>query len=116
MEITERINNLIRDKNLSPSEFASKIGVNKATLSHVLSGRNKPSLDFIIKICEAFHDVDPNSLIGINSQDQDQLNDSDQSLINNDSFKEIANTEKNIERIVIFYTDNSFKEYKSNAS
>ncbi len=35
---------------LTASEFADKIGVQRSAVSHVLSGRNKPSLDFLIKI------------------------------------------------------------------
>ncbi|WPR70679.1 helix-turn-helix domain-containing protein [Flavobacterium sp. NG2] len=43
---------------LNASAFADKIGVQRSSLSHLLSGRNKPSLDFILKILEEFPDVD----------------------------------------------------------
>jgi transcriptional regulator with XRE-family HTH domain len=43
---------------LSASGFAEKIGVQRSSISHLLSGRNKPSLDFILKIIEVFPDVD----------------------------------------------------------
>ena len=43
---------------LNASAFADKIGVQRSSLSHLLSGRNKPSLDFILKILEVFPDVD----------------------------------------------------------
>lgn len=43
---------------LSASGFADKIGVQRSSLSHLLSGRNKPSLDFIMKILEVFPEVD----------------------------------------------------------
>jgi len=43
---------------LNASTFADKIGVQRSSLSHLLSGRNKPSLDFILKIIEVFPDVD----------------------------------------------------------
>ncbi len=43
---------------LSASNFADKIGVQRSSMSHLLSGRNKPSLDFILKIIEVFPDVD----------------------------------------------------------
>jgi antitoxin component HigA of HigAB toxin-antitoxin module len=42
---------------LNASAFADKIGVQRSSLSHLLSGRNKPSLDFI-KILDVFPDVD----------------------------------------------------------
>ncbi len=43
---------------LSASSFADKIGVQRSSLSHLLSGRNKPSLDFVIKIVNSFPEVD----------------------------------------------------------
>ncbi|MNF47783.1 helix-turn-helix protein [compost metagenome] len=43
---------------LNASSFADKIGVQRSSLSHLLSGRNKPSLDFILKISEVFPEVD----------------------------------------------------------
>lgn len=43
---------------LSASGFADKIGVQRSSLSHLLSGRNKPSLDFILKILEFFPEID----------------------------------------------------------
>lgn len=43
---------------LNASSFADKIGVQRSSLSHLLSGRNKPSLDFILKILDIFPDVD----------------------------------------------------------
>ena len=44
--------------NLSASAFADRINVQRSSLSHLLSGRNKPSLDFIIKVIEVFPEVD----------------------------------------------------------
>jgi DNA-binding XRE family transcriptional regulator len=43
---------------LNASSFADKIGVQRSSMSHLLSGRNKPSLDFILKIIDFFPDVD----------------------------------------------------------
>jgi len=43
---------------LNASGFADKIGVQRSSMSHLLSGRNKPSLDFVMKILEVFPDVD----------------------------------------------------------
>lgn len=42
---------------LSASEFADEIGVQRSNISHILSGRNKPSLDFIIKIKDRFPEI-----------------------------------------------------------
>lgn len=43
---------------LNASAFADKIGVQRSSMSHLLSGRNKPSLDFVMKILEVFPEVD----------------------------------------------------------
>lgn len=43
---------------LNASSFADKIGVQRSSMSHLLSGRNKPSLDFVLKISEVFPEVD----------------------------------------------------------
>lgn len=53
----KRIKSLISVKNLSPSQFADLLGVQRSNISHILSGRNKPSLDFILKITEHFPSV-----------------------------------------------------------
>lgn len=53
----QRIKSLISVKNLSASQFADLLGVQRSNISHILSGRNKPSLDFILKITEHFPSV-----------------------------------------------------------
>jgi transcriptional regulator with XRE-family HTH domain len=59
----ERIKKIMEDHGLSASKFADKIGVPRSGLSHILSGRNKPSLDYVLKILNAFPDIDPYWLI-----------------------------------------------------
>ena len=49
-DFTEKLKKIIEDEGLTASKFAEKIGVQRSSVSHVLSGRNKPSLDFILKI------------------------------------------------------------------
>ena len=43
---------------LNASSFAEKIGVGRASISHILSGRNKPSLDFVMKVISEFPEVE----------------------------------------------------------
>lgn len=62
-DIAGRIAKVYEYYNLSAATFADKIGVQRSGLSHILTGRNKPSLDFIIKITEAFEAVDLNWLV-----------------------------------------------------
>ena len=48
---------------LSPSQFADKLGVQRSGVSHLLSGRNKPSFEFINKMLVAFPKINPDWLI-----------------------------------------------------
>jgi transcriptional regulator with XRE-family HTH domain len=57
-DFVKRLESLLEYYNLNASSFADKIGVQRSSLSHLLSGRNKPSLDFILKILEVFPEVD----------------------------------------------------------
>ena len=45
------------ENSLTPSSFANKIGSKRANVSHILSGRNKPSLNFLIKIVDSFDHI-----------------------------------------------------------
>ena len=55
--IVERIEEIRSNHQLSAAAFASKIGVQRSAMSHILSGRNKPSLEFLMKVYEAFDEV-----------------------------------------------------------
>ncbi|MFC2100488.1 helix-turn-helix domain-containing protein [Bacteroidota bacterium] len=55
--MVDRISLILKLKNLSSSQFADKIGVQRSSVSHVLSGRNKPSLDFISKILNSYPEI-----------------------------------------------------------
>ena len=57
-DFIKRLEIILEYYSLNASSFADKIGVQRSSLSHLLSGRNKPSLDFILKILDVFPDVD----------------------------------------------------------
>lgn len=57
MEFDKIINEIMEVYNLNASEFAEKIGVQRSNISHILSGRNKPSLDFLIKLKSEFEEL-----------------------------------------------------------
>lgn len=57
-DFIKRLEKILEYYNLNASSFADKIGVQRSSLSHLLSGRNKPSLDFILKVLEQFPDID----------------------------------------------------------
>ena len=57
MDLNSRVQKIINYSELSSSEFADEIGVQRSNISHVLSGRNKPSLDFLRKIKDRFPEI-----------------------------------------------------------
>jgi transcriptional regulator with XRE-family HTH domain len=56
-KLRERIELLISTKGMTNATFAEKIGVQPSNISHVLSGRNKPSLDLVMKILNSFKEL-----------------------------------------------------------
>ncbi|MFN6945680.1 MAG: helix-turn-helix domain-containing protein [Cytophagaceae bacterium] len=63
MELLDRIRQIIELYGYSPSLFADEISVQRSGISHILSGRNKPSLEFIQKVLNRFPEIDPNWLL-----------------------------------------------------
>ena len=96
-----RLKNWMESEGLKPSALADTIGVNRATISHVLSGRNKPSIDFFQKLLSAYSNLNSNWLItGIGYMQNDIKQ------------KEVVSTKK-IGKVVVFYDDNSFEQLNS---
>jgi transcriptional regulator with XRE-family HTH domain len=138
----ERILALLKEKQISATKLAEIIDVQRSSISHILSGRNKPSFDFIEKILIAYPDLNAQWLItgigemythqkslfdhNFQSSNKDKNLTSRESHIQNDHNEDIelkkSETDKNnlpitgsfeeIERIIIFYTNGKFKEYK----
>jgi len=95
MSIANRLEKFIEIEKLSKSAFAQKIGIQRSTLAHFFSGRNKPSSDFFLKIKESYPELDLNWLIS-----------------GKKSFKskKIETKEKKIKSVIILYDDGSYKE------
>lgn len=55
--MNDRISLVLRTKNISPSVLADELGVQRSGISHILNGRNKPSLDFIQKLIKLYPDI-----------------------------------------------------------
>jgi DNA-binding XRE family transcriptional regulator len=53
-EIKERIMEFLRNENKSSAAFAQEIGVQPSAISHIVSGRNKPSLEFVLKMLNKY--------------------------------------------------------------
>jgi transcriptional regulator with XRE-family HTH domain len=52
--MVDRINLLLQAKNITARQFAEEIGIQPSGISHILSGRNNPSLDFVMKVIKEF--------------------------------------------------------------
>ena len=63
MNLSDKIELLIKKKQMSSSQFADVLGIPRSSISHILSGRNKPSLDVVQKILTAFPEVSSEDLL-----------------------------------------------------
>ncbi len=147
----ERILLLLKTRNLSASQFADEINVQRSGISHILSGRNNPSLDLVMKIIKKFPEIDIEWLLTgkgqmlkldkpiITPQKEPDLfsiepiqenkpiqtlvieHDNIASPIENEQIieKEVVIDTKvkdgirnaTIEKVLVFYSDRTFKEY-----
>lgn len=132
----DRIQLILKTKNLSPSQFADEINVQRSSVSHILSGRNKPSLDFILKILTSYTEINSDWLMfgkgqmikqaereekiiiedkqeivsQPNSQGEKQLKKTPTPILPFETEDKEANNVET-EKIVIFYNDNTFSEF-----
>ena len=112
--ITERLKKIMEDNELSSSQMADKIGVQRSAISHILSGRNKPSLDFILKVLESFADVSSEWLL----RGQEIEVSGGQSQPDIGSEKSLQNqgqnaAHKTVEKVLILYADKTVEEYRN---
>ena len=117
VKFTERLQKIIDFYGESASGFAEKIGVQRSSISHILSGRNKPSLDFVMKVLHTYPEVELYWLMNGKGQfpSQPKISESPNSnTISKELDHKSQQIESNseIEKIVIFYKDGTFKSYK----
>lgn len=109
----KRLETLLQYYELSATAFAEEIGVQRSSISHLLSGRNKPSLDFVLKVVQRFPEVNLYWLL--NGKGSFPKGDETKAppAPTPDPPESIAPRKEpgKIEKIVVFYTDGSFREY-----
>lgn len=111
MLIQDRIKLIIKANNQTPATFADEIGIKRSNLSHVLSGRNKPSLNFLSKIINTFPNVNASWLVtGVTREGEFMET---ESADRKTTIEEGYAFEK-AEKIVVFYSDGTFREYRPN--
>lgn len=54
---------ILRAKNITARQFAEEIGIQPSGMSHIMGGRNNPSLDFVAKVLRRYPEIDANWLI-----------------------------------------------------
>lgn len=137
MEISDRLKILMDYYELTPSSLADMIDVQRSSISHLISGRNKPSLDFVMKILETFPEVDlywfvngvgefplnekiiseksNTQISAIENKDQQKIEFPSETTIEQPTIPEnlppLKFNQEDIEQIVIFYKNGLFKNY-----
>jgi transcriptional regulator with XRE-family HTH domain len=119
--IIERLQIIISYFGLTPSSLADSIGVPRSSVSHLLSGRNKPSLDFVLKLVKKYPEVNlywllngkgtfpatlsnPNSIETSNTTTIEDTSNKTNPLLHDEG--------KTIEKIVVLYQDGTFDTYQ----
>lgn len=119
-DFAKRLQKVIDYYSESASSFSDTIGVQRSSISHILSGRNKPSLDFVLKVLSSYPEVELYWLLNgkgeFPSQAKNNVQDTKQTseMPKRSSHSPIEAKKKSIEKIVIFYKDGTFKEFIEN--
>jgi transcriptional regulator with XRE-family HTH domain len=130
LEFAKRLQKILDYYGISATAFSDEIEVNRSTISHLLSGRNKPSLDFVLKVIQHYPEVELYWLLNgkgsfpaeKSSSEENQKNGNKASvpeetlsppLQNQNQNRITADKDPGIDRIVIFYKDGSFKSYNN---
>ncbi len=94
--VAERINKFLEYRGLKRGEFADSIQVSRATITHILNGRNKPTLDVVKKICEKYPELNLEwLLLGVGNMLKNNGKSKKQSLENNQQESEHLNEDVN---------------------
>ena len=118
-----RLNEIMVNNNLNSATFAEQIGVQRSSVSHVMSKRNKPSLDFILKIVNSFEEVTLDWLLFDNNLKPSSSSKSDSKFVNSKIDSDLRNslnvltnkqspmemkTNSDVVQIIQIYKDGSF--------
>ena len=136
-----RIQQFLQTEQITPAKLADTLGVQRSNISHILTGRNKPSFDFIEKMLKKYPQLNSDWLIlgkGNMFRDSQQNNPVKPDLFSNTTPVNIADTavntptinqpttgiekeqkipitnnsqSKSIVRVMVFYNDNTFETY-----
>jgi len=114
--ITERLQTIMGHYSLTSAALADSIGVPRSSISHLLSGRNKPSLDFILKLIKSYPEVNLYWLLNGKGDFPEPESDENTSPLPKTTLDlktamETSNPNKTVTKVMLFYDDGSFEEF-----
>ncbi|MEK6154164.1 helix-turn-helix transcriptional regulator [Flavobacteriaceae bacterium 3-367] len=113
-DFIERLEKIMGYYGLSASAFADKIRVQRSSISHLLTGRNKPSLEFVMKVIKTFPEVNLYWLLnGKGGFPASSKPDSPTPKVVDSIHEGTVAGARTIKKIVIFYDDGSFESYET---
>ena len=113
----KRLQIILNYYGISATDFSNQISVNRSTISHLLSGRNKPSLDFVMKVLEKFPEVELYWLLKGEGNFPKEENTNSTSFTLSEiktmtfDLNEVSKDET-IEKIILFYKNGTFKSFE----
>ena len=126
--MNDRLVKFLEAENISQSQFADSIGVARASVSHILSGRNKPGFEFIERTARRYPALNLEWLITGKGRMYNAIADSQDDMIlfpdgdnplspaDNQQFIEVepapGSSGRKISRVTVFFTDGTFEEFK----
>ena len=105
-----RLEKILGYYTLTASAFADKIGVQRSSISHLLSGRNKPSLEFVLKVVHTFPEINLYWLLNGKGSFPSPGPGQEESAAKPEQ-KGMPIGEKAVDKVIIFYTDGTFQTY-----
>jgi len=107
--VVERMQELMSKEGLTASQLADRIGVQRSAISHILSGRNRPSLDLVMKLLEAFPQVSAEWMLRGQKTVEDSLIFGAKTASEN---RPENPTGKTVEKVLVLYSDKTVEEYR----
>ena len=116
--MNQRLQQFLNAENISQSQFAERLGVAKASVSHILAGRNKPGYDFIESLSRQFPNLNLEWLINgrgrmykVTGQEPEiPVQEADNIFENTPESIESQIDQPKIVKVVIFYDNGTFQE------
>ncbi len=131
-KFSKRLQKIFNYYDLSAAAFADAINVGRSSISHIISGRNKPSLDFVLKTVQTYPEVELYWLLNgtgnfpgnLKVEDdsvsaptptpyQDQIRPELRQLTPEQKTPINPSTGRSIQKIVIFYKDGTFEAFEN---